>query len=213
MKKNIAALILFGVSFSVQSQNLNELFHPKTIGLNKEYLEKITGPAQRVLDNVHQYEINKKCHIHIQYSNNSVQSIAIRHISKECSFDAKNIYLNGPIENVTFGDIMGIIAVWKAYESCIGLCGNSHAPVHQMWAETPRAMSYGPIKFIVGTTNSEPAFNMRDDILKMYTNLSPIDFSGGYLGTKIQWQPYFHYWIKNFKNEKITSIQIGSNLK
>jgi hypothetical protein len=205
MKKIILVVILLISSFSVQSQNLNELFHPTTIGLNKEYLEKRTGPAKRVWGNTYQYEVNG-CNVDIVYLNNTVQSIALRNISKKCSFDASNIYLSGPIENVTFGDIGRIIYQWKAYESCIGVCGNAADPERQMWGETPRA--YGNIKFIVGTTESAPAFNMRDDILKMYTNLTAGDFSGGYLGTKIQWQPYYYFWQRHFKNEKIMSIKI-----
>lgn len=210
MKKIITAAILLTAVSSAYSQNLNEIFGPNTLGLNKEYLEKRTGPAKRVFGKTHQYDVNG-CNIDIEYLNNSVQSIALYDISKKCSFDAKNIHLSGSIENVTFGDILSISNQWKAYESCIGSCGNAADPVHRMWGEAPRV--YGHINFIVGTTKSDSAYSMRDDILKMYTNLRESDFSGLYLGTKIQWQPYYHFWMKHFKNEKITSIKIGYSLK
>ena len=68
-------------------KSLDNVMSPDTINIQRAFFEKTYGPAKRILGDVIEYEIGK-CLIRIEYDkNNSITSVELANISKECNFN------------------------------------------------------------------------------------------------------------------------------
>lgn len=192
------------------SQQLEQIMRSDTIGIQREYFEKKYGPAKRSFGNIWKYEIGA-CLVNIEYDQkNSINSVELENISKECNFNGKNINLTSKADKINYAELIDVATEWNAKLSCYTMCGNAADPEYGAYIQTPRV--YGFIEFDATTNYSEAADasdEVREHFKKKYPN---IDLIGGELGT-IPKEEYNKIWFEKFKNTKLTAIRFGYNLK
>ncbi len=191
-------------------KSLDNVMSPDTINIQRAFFEKTYGPAKRILGDVIEYEIGK-CLIRIEYDkNNSITSVELANISKECNFNGKNIYLNSMADQISYAEIISVAMDWNAKLSCYTMCGNAADPDYGAYIETARV--YGNIEFDA-TTDYSGSEKASDDVEKYFKSKYPsVDLIGSELGL-IPKNEYNKIWFENFKDVKLTSIKFGYNLK
>jgi hypothetical protein len=191
-------------------KKLNAIMSIQTIGVQKDYFDKTYGPAKRVLyDSTRQYEIGE-CRINIKYdSNNAIKSIELQNISKKCSFDAKNIYLDGQAYQLTYNDLILHSMRWQAMLSCYSLCGNAADPTYGIYVETPHVTQFIEYEASSDYSIASKASNQVADYFK--EKFPSYEMNGGELGP-INNSEYNNIWIQKFKDIGLTSLKFGYQL-
>jgi hypothetical protein len=191
-------------------KSLDNIISPDTIDIQRAFFEKTYGPAKRILGDITEYEIGK-CLIKIEYDkNNSITSVELANISKECNFNGKNIYLNSMADQINYAEIISVAMDWNAKLSCYTMCGNAADPDYGAYIETARV--YGSIEFDA-TTDYSSSEKASDNVEKYFKMKYPsVDLIGGDIGS-IPKDEYNKIWFENFKDVKLTSIKFGYNLK
>jgi len=192
------------------SQQLEQIMSSDTIGIQREYFEKKYGPAKRSFGNIWRYEIGA-CLVNIEYDQkNSINSVELENISKECNFNGKNINLTSMADKINYAELIDVAMEWNAKLSCYTMCGNAADPEYGAYIQTPRV--YGFIEFDA-TTNYSEAADASDKVKEYFKKKYPnIDLIGDELGT-IPKEEYNKIWFEKFKNIKLTAIKFGYNLK
>lgn len=182
----------------------------QTIGVQKDYFDKTYGPAKRVLyDASRQYEIGE-CRINIKYDNkDAITSIELDGISKKCSFDAKNVYLNGPAYQLTYKDLIANSMSWQAKLSCYSSCGNAADPSYGINVETPHVTQFIEYEASSDYSIASKASNEVEDYFR--AKFPDYDMNGGELGP-ISNSEYNDIWIQKFKDIGLTSFKFGYQL-
>ncbi len=181
-----------------------------TIGIQRAFFEKNYGPAKRSIGNSHNYEIGA-CSVNIEYDkDNSIISVELDNISKECNFNGSNIYLTSMANQITYSELISMAANWGAKLSCYTSCGNAADPVYGAYIETARV--HRNIEFEATTDYSESekaSAEVKNHFEKKYPNF---DLIGGELGP-IPKDEYNKIWYDHFKDVKLSSIKFGYNLQ
>lgn len=198
---------------------LDKIFNAEMIGANLPYLEKITGPAK----NTFSYEKNQKtniykvesCEITVRVSNETVQSLGLKNLSKKCTFNINNIMPNfgdgklPPLHNMTFGQFDIFIGDGKYTADCLMSCGNAADPVAYGNWQASRASGGFDIELgvvLVSDSGTDALDKWRDAMIKDEGEDWVID-------TKFNCSDKYNSIAqKAFKNVKITSATIGFGL-
>jgi len=210
-------MILIAVVLSIVSgpsaarSKLDRLISADMLGVQRAYFEKKAGIAKRVSGKERQYDVGG-CLINIvEDSNQSIVSIELENISKNCSFDSASVFLNGPVHKITFSSLQAVNVGGGAKEACLGFCGNSADPTYGLLVETPRSMT--GIEFDADVAYNKSSSAAADRLQKILEKCLPgIDLFGDYLGTKIPEKIYSELWINEFSRVRITSIRFGYNI-
>lgn len=112
------------------SPAVEALFSPDTLGSNREYIEKIIGPAKYVSGDSYKYRVDE-CPVEIIYSEGNVLTLKLQDISSKCDFSLDKFFPGrhlGRASTVTFGDILGALGGASLLPACLGTCGNSADP-------------------------------------------------------------------------------------
>jgi hypothetical protein len=191
-------------------QMLEKVMTVEALGMQKEYFEKTYGPAKRLIGNGRQYDIGL-CNVIIIYDkNDSIESVELLNISKDCTFDGKNIYLQSRADKITYSELFGVAFDWNAKLSCYTMCGNAADPEYGAYVDTPRV--YGFVEFDA-TTNYEVAQKASDDVYEYFKKKYPDEeLIGGELG-KIPATEYNKIWFEKFKDIRLTGLKFGYNLQ
>lgn len=191
-------------------KSLDNVMSSDTINIQRAFFEKTYGPAKRSLGEISEYEVGK-CLIKIEYDkNNSIKSVELTNISKECNFNGKNINLNSMADQINYAELISVAMDWSAKLSCYTMCGNAADPDYGAFIETARV--YGNIEFEATTDYSgsgKASDNVEEYFKKKYPN---VDLIGDDLGS-IPKDEYKKIWFENFKDVKLTAIKFGYNLK
>ena len=195
---------------NISTQQLEKIMSTDTIGIQREYFDKKYGPAKRSFGNIWNYEIGT-CLVNIEYDQkNSINSVELENISKECNFNGKNINLSSMADKINYAELIDVAMEWNAKLSCYTMCGNAADPEYGAHIETARV--YGNIEFDA-TTNYSEAGDASDKVKEYFKKKYPnIDLIGNELGT-IPKEEYNKIWFEKFKNIKLTAIKFGYNLK
>lgn len=183
----------------------------ETLGIQKEFFEKEYGPAKKILNSsTYQYQVNS-CFLNVGYNKaNSITSIELQNISKECTFDAKNIFLSGSAHELTYKKLISGAMDWDAKISCYEFCGNAADPTYGIYVETPRVTQF--IEYDAESnyaTASKSSELVREHFKVKYPNFQ---MSGIELGP-ISSKEYNQVWFNYFKDIQVTSIKFGYQLK
>jgi len=194
------------------SQSLNEIMRSEIIGVLKDYFEKKYGPAKRLLDSsraTYEYEI-EKCQVRIEYNDKqSINSVELSNISNECTFDTKNIFLEGSADKLTYKDLVKLAIDWQADLSCYSFCGNAFDPNYGIYVKTPHVTQFIQFKATSDySIASSAAHAVKDFFMKKYPDY---DMVGDELGP-INAIEYNQVWIDKFKDVKLTSLKFGYQL-
>ena len=192
-------------------KGLDTIMKSETIGVQKDYFEKIHGPAKRLLyGSTYQYQINS-CKVNIEYDKSrSIYSVELEGISRKCNFDTKNIFLHGYADKLTYKDLISGAMDWQAKISCYTLCGNAADPSYGIFVQTPRVTQFIEFEANSDYSIAAGASNAVQDFFKRkYPNFEMI---GDVLGP-ITLQEYNRVWMEKFKNTKLTSLKFGYQLK
>lgn len=196
---------------STARSKLDRLISADMLGVHRAYFEKKAGIAKRVSGKERQYDVDG-CLINvIEDTTQSIISIELENISRKCSFDSGNIFLNGPIHKITFSSLQAVNIGGGAKEACLGFCGNAADPAYGLLVETPRSMT--SIEFDAEVIYNNSSAAAADRLQKVLEKRLPgIELSGDYLGTKIPEKVYTELWIKEFGRVRITSIRFGYSI-
>ena len=190
---------------------LDAIMDSSTIGIQKEFFEKSYGVAKRNLySSIYQYEIGK-CFINVEYDKkNSIYSIELQNLSKDCTFDTGNIFLSGNAHELTYADMIAGAMDWQAHTSCYESCGNAADPIYGIHVQKPRVNQFIEFEaFSSYMISTNAANNVEDFFKKKYPQF---DMVGGDLGP-INPQEYNQIWIDNFKDIKLTTLKFGYQLR
>ncbi|MBU3638752.1 hypothetical protein [Polynucleobacter sp. AP-RePozz3-80-G7] len=200
------------------SSKLNTIMSPNTIGIQKEFFEKTYGPAKRVLfDMTNQYEIGK-CKINIQFDQkNSISSIELENLSKECSFNSKNIYLDGQANQLTYGDLASK-GIWQAKFSCYESCGNASDPTYGIFVKTGHATIFIEYEATSSYSNEDSSRYQKaskgsNAVLDFFKNKYPKIEMNGWTPVPMTAAEYNQIWLEKFKDVPISSLKFGYKLQ
>jgi hypothetical protein len=189
---------------------LDSIMDSSTIGVQKEFFEKSYGIAKRNLySSIYQYEIGK-CFINVEYDEkNSISSIELENISKDCTFDTRNIFLSGKSHELTYADLIVGAMDWQADTSCYEFCGNAADPIYGIHVQMPRANQFIEFEAFSSYLISTNAAN---NVVVFFKQKYPkFEMVGRDLGP-INPQEYNQIWIDNFKDLKLTTLKFGYQL-
>lgn len=192
-----------------ENEVLNKIMKFDMINVQRQYFENIVGPAKRVSEKWREYDVNG-CMV-ITYENNhqSISSIELRYITENCDFNTKNIYpFKGSVSQITFGDLLEHSMSWKADETCMGLCGNSHDPEYGAVIELPHVYQF--LQIHARRMYDDDTYALYEKLQKLYPTQ---DFSGEYIDKIISQSDFNKLWLQTFKNKKINSFRFGYNIE
>ena len=195
---------------TISAQQLEEIMRTGTLGIQREYFEKNYGPAARRFNNIWKYYIGT-CSVNIEYDKqNSITSVELENISKDCNFNGKNINLTSMADKINYAELIDVAWDWNAKLSCYTMCGNAADPSYGAHIETARV--FGNIKFEATTDYAETgeASNKVEEYFKK--KYPSVNLVGNKLGA-IPIDEYNKIWIEQFKNIKLSAIKFGYNLK
>jgi len=187
---------------------LDQIMTPETLGVQKAYLERLIGIPKRRQGNTYQYDI-KKCLVNITYDDeNSAVTVELKAISRRCSFDSAQLYLSGPIQNITFTQLKKISPNWFATEGCLLGCGLT-PPIYKAVYHLSHAYDFLDIS--ASSVDLDAQFRLIDALKIKYP---AVDFvNPEYLGKTVPPEVYNQLWFDAFKSVKIESIKFGYNIR
>jgi hypothetical protein len=206
------------VAHSAGNTRLDRIMTREMIGVQRSYFEKFTGTAKYANGDYRGYDLNG-CEVWIKESKDkSITSISLQNLSSKCTFDASNIFLNGPAHKLTFGDLVEGTYFFSAMETCIDGCGNIRNPTYGVNVWGPGAIGelqfqgeyiWSPIEADRNLANRavENFLNTMKRILKTDTW---VDYEDAV--KKLGLKKYTKIFISDFNKVKITSITFGYNI-
>ena len=207
----VVLLLLSGHAAAAGKTKLDRLLSADMIGLQRAYFEKIAGVAKRISDKHRQYEVGGCLITMVEDNNKSILSIELENISARCTFDAANIFMDGPVHKLTFAKLHSVSIGGGAKEACLGLCGNAAPPIYGLTVQMPHAMTFIQYDAEVGDTNAsvQASERLRQQLEKRFPG---VDLLGDYVGTSIPANVYTEMWLKEFQHVRITSIRFGYHI-
>ena len=208
----LAGLIL-SVDASGQSNKvkLSQLMTADMIGVQIAYIENIVGPAKRISGSSREYQIGG-CTVNIiaDEKDNSISSIELTNINKNCDFDSSNIFLNGRASTLLFKNVISLRGNnWFAYYSCFEACGNAANPTYGAFVDAPRVQQFMNYSFKVewNKSSSQAADKLHKSLKMKYTKVQ--NWIGGYPDHFISKSVYSGLWYEAFKDVRISSLKFG----
>lgn len=210
--RRLYLLVVFLI-FSVHANGagktkLDRLVSADMIGLQRAYFEKIAGVAKRVSDRRRQYDIGGCLVNLVEDKDRTILSIQLENISARCTFNAANIFLEGPAHQLTFGRLSDVSIGGGAKEACLGLCGNAAATSYGLMVQTPHAMT--SIEYDADVTQTDASSHAAERLRQQLEKRFPgIELRGDYLGKTIPAKVFSDLWLNEFRHVRITSIRFG----
>ena len=153
----------------------NKLASREAIGLNLEYVVRVTGPAMRITDKQQQFDIQGcKFTLTTDEAKQSIQGVQLE-LSKECSVNVGPIInADRPImaSDLTFAAADKFFLPGNYLSDCLADCGNAYDPSIYWTAEGGRADGFIKVVLSVPIVDSaviEGAARWREAMLKTET--------------------------------------------
>ena len=153
----------------------NKLASRDAIGLNLEYVVRVTGPAMRITDNQQQFDIQGcKFTLTTDEAKQSIQGVQLE-LSKECPVNVGPIInADRPImaSDLTFAAADKFFLPGDYLSDCLSDCGNAYDPSIYWAAEGSRADGFIKVVLSVPIVDSaiiEAAARWREAMLKTET--------------------------------------------
>jgi hypothetical protein len=209
MKTFFISAILFFFASNANSQNLKNLVNRDMIGVNRLYFEKFIGVPKYVEKNSYRYSFNR-CEIFITTDkNNSILSLGLREISKNCTVNVSESgfgFSNKNLKDIKLKDILDAAYEWDVEnDSCLSTRGTGQIILENKFvirAAMPRAI--GSVQVRVETWGKGAA-EVAGIIENMYPNTELCLY--GDLNKELEIPVLKKLIEKEMLGGKITSIQ------
>lgn len=209
---SLLLISLCAISGCTREPALPKIMQLENIGVQRTWLEQITGPAREV-DSLHRTYRVDDCQVDVnEDAHEKILNITLTGLSRHCSFDAASIGLRGPAHLIRSRDLMEL-GEWDADETCIGLCGNASDPSYSFHVRGPRAalhMEYS------GNISYEAAGAAASQFGEAVTAAAAPEFQDElhfqYIGTALSLPVYNGIWKTTFGNHLLSDISFGYDL-